>query len=145
MPERKVSYEKIARKKETGLKLEAPSLQRLYIDAGLAFTDFLIPLDLIQVVDKKTVCISGTTQEDLLAKWINHLLHLFKKEKFLSSRIVYEKFDGKSIQASLFGESYVPTRHGSSAEITTEVSSKEIAITQKQGQDTLFLLEFYWP
>lgn len=117
MPERKISYQSLEHKSDSGFFVEAPSLQRLYIDAGSALTDLMVKLDLISEDEKKTVTVEADTKEQLLVKWLNELLFLFENHKFLSKRIVFNHFDGKKIVAVLFGETYQPVKHGHVSEI----------------------------
>ena len=117
MPEREISYQSLEHKSDSGFFVEAPSLQRLYIDAGSALTDLMVKLDLISEDEKKTITVEADTKEQLLVKWLNELLFLFEKHKFLSKRIVFNHFDGKKIVATLFGETYQPVKHGCVSEI----------------------------
>lgn len=117
MPERKLSYQSLDHKSDTGFYVEAPSLQRLYIDSAAALTDLMVKIDLIDQKEKKTITIEAADKEQLLVKWLNEILFLFEKEKFLSKKIVFNFFDGKKIDASLFGEFYQPVKHGHVSEI----------------------------
>ncbi|NBX67944.1 MAG: archease [Proteobacteria bacterium] len=117
MPERKLSYQPLDHKSDTGFSIEAPSLQRLYIDAASALTDLMVKLDLIEENEKRTISVEAPNKEQLLVKWLNEILFLFEKDKFLSKKIVFDFFDGKKITASLFGEFYQPVRHGHVSEI----------------------------
>lgn len=117
MPERKLSYQSLDHKSDSGFFLEAPSLQRLYIDAASALTDIMVKLDLIEEKEKRTVTVVAPNKEQLLVKWLNEILFLFEKEKFISKKIVFDFFDGKRIRASLFGEFYQPIKHGHVSEI----------------------------
>jgi len=112
MPERKIAYQTFQHQAASGFVITAPSLERLYIDAALSLTDQLSRLDRIESRDRKTVQVSGTTRDELMRCWLNHILDLFEREQFLSHRIVFNKFDGKEISATLWGEVYQPTRHG---------------------------------
>jgi SHS2 domain-containing protein len=117
MPERKLSYEPLEHKSDTGFKVKAPSLQRLYVDNALALTDMMVKLGTIQEKDKRSVDAAGENREALMVTWLNEILFLFERHKFLSKRIVFNKFDGKTIQATVYGETYEPVRHGSVSEI----------------------------
>ena len=130
MPERRVSYQKLNRNAEDAFSVEAPSLQRLYIDAALALTDMRVALDLVDDLTKLQLTAAGATREKLLLAWLNGILGLFAKENFSPKRIVFDKFDGKEIKATLHGQKYDPLRHGSvSTELT--VSSSQLEIGEK--------------
>jgi len=112
MAERKIAYEPLRQSANGGFMVKAPSLERLYIDSALALTDHLASLDLLQDSIRQTVSVSGSTREKLMANWLNEILALFQNEKFLCKRIVFNSFDGKKISSTIFGDIYVPTKHG---------------------------------
>jgi len=142
MPERKPSYHSIHRKAESGFSIEAPSLQRLYIDAASALTDIMVKLDLISEGEKKTITVESDTKERLLVNWLNKVLFLFEKEKFLSKRIVVNHFDGKKISGSLFGELYQPVKHGHVSEIKS-VSDHQLELGMRSEPDHLFYAKVF--
>jgi SHS2 domain-containing protein len=108
MPERKIAYSQT----ETHLRIDAPSWERLYIDASLALTDHHTALDRIDTIDKKKISITAKNKEQLMLLWLNEILTLIETEQFLPKRIVFEKFDGKSIQAVLIGQKRDRLKHG---------------------------------
>lgn len=110
--ERKVLYDVIAQGQLGGIRISAPSVQRLFIDAGLALSDYRISLDLVKDVDKHTIQVSGTSLEALFKNWLNANAALFNEKKYLPYRIVFTVFDGKKIEATLTGETYESHRHG---------------------------------
>ena len=112
MAERKLTYESLHHKAEGGFLVKAPSLERLYIDAALALTDQWVKLDLILEDHKRALTVKGATREILMVAWLNELMQLFVNHRFISKRITFQKFDGKEIHASLFGEVYTPLKHG---------------------------------
>jgi SHS2 domain-containing protein len=117
MPERKIDYKRLEHKADMGFQLTAPSWQRLYTDAALCLTDIRVKLDRISDGEKRTVQVVAEDKEGLMVKWLTEILFLFEKGGFLAKRVVFTKFDGKSIQATLWGELYNPLRHGSVSEI----------------------------
>lgn len=137
MPERTINYESLAHKADMGFKVQAPSLERLYIDSALALTDVLVKLNRIEARDKHQVAIEADSKENLLIKWLNEVLVLFEKHKFLSKRIVFTSFDGKKITATLIGESYDPIRHGHVSEVNS-VTRHQLEIGTLSGSDNNF-------
>lgn len=117
MPERKITYDRFQEQDRNGILVKAPSWERLYIDAALALTDVIGRLDAVDVVDKERLTASGKNTAELMLNWLNEILKLFREKKFLARRIVFEKFDGKTITATLSGESHKPLRHGVPPEI----------------------------
>ncbi len=142
MPERKVDYKKVTNKADVGLFVTAPSLQRLYIDIGLAFTDSLVQLDVVKDTEKKAVAAAGNTREALLLAWLTELLALFQNDKFLAKRIVFDKFDGKMIQATLWGEIYQSTRHGSVPRIKS-IRQTPLEIGDKSSPEPHFFAQVF--
>jgi len=117
MPERKITYEVLEHTADTGFLVKAPSWERLYIDAALALTDTMVKLDTIADKETRHLSIKADNKESLMVKWLNEILFVFERDKFLAHRIVFDSFDGKSISATLSGEGYAPTKHGSVSEI----------------------------
>jgi SHS2 domain-containing protein len=118
MPERKITYEDFVQKSNSGYVVRAPSLQRLFIDSALALTDHLSKLDLITESLSKKIRVQNPARKGLMVCWLNEIVVLFEKEMFLAKRIVFDSFDGKSISATLWGESYSSLKHGSKSKIT---------------------------
>ncbi|NBT58271.1 archease [bacterium] len=112
MPERAIDYQSINQKKDRGFQLEAPSLERLYIDSALAMTDQLVKLNLIQGSNRFEISVESNSRETLLTLWLNEVLNLFEKNKFLPKQIYFTRFNGSKIQATLIGEIYNPIKHG---------------------------------
>ena len=124
MRERKIAYESVNRASSSGIVVKAPSFQRLYIDSGLALTDWMVKLDLISDNEKETVTLTGENQVGLMANWLNEIVSLFQKKKFLCKRIVFNNFDGKNITATVFGERYQSTKHGHVTELKPFTASQ---------------------
>ncbi len=142
MPERRVAYQTVPNKQQMGLSLEAPSLQRLFIDAGLALNDYRISLDLVRDEDKQTVRVQAGDKEGLMLAWLQRLADLFNEKQFLATRIVFRQFDGKSIDAYLSGETYQPTRHGYAKPIVTITGP--ISIREAPSQDGSIVMTFFF-
>lgn len=143
MPERKIEYSVLAHKADTGLRVTAPSWARLYIDSALALTDKRVQLDLIKEDAKQTVKVKGKDKETLFVKWLNEVLVLFEKDKFLCRRIVFDSFDLSHIEATLWGDTYEGTRHGSVSEIKA-VTYHELKIGEvPDALNPEFAAQFY--
>ena len=119
MPERKLSYESLSHHSNAGFRIKAPSLQRLFIDSALALTDFMARVDTIDEKDRKPLKAQGGNREELMFAWLTKINALFERDKFLCKRIVFNHFDGKKIEATAFGETHDPFRHGSLPEMKT--------------------------
>lgn len=143
MPERRVSYQALNQGQLVGLKITAPSIQRLFIDAGLAFCDYRVSLDLVKDTTKKSLQVSGQNLPDLMRRWITALADIFNQEGFMPYRIVFTSFDGKKIEASLSGEKYESTRHGF-AQPCTAIAAEPFSIGEAPGSEGEFAVSFFW-
>jgi len=137
MPERTISYESLEHKADMGFRVQAPSLERLYIDSALALTDVLVKLNRIEARDKHQVLVEADSKESLLIKWLNEVLFLFERHKFLAKRIVFTRFDGTKLSATLIGETYDPIRHGHVSEVKA-VTHHQLEIGTLSGSDNNF-------
>lgn len=135
MPERLISYQVL----NTGFSVTAPSLERLYIDGALSLTDFLVKLDRIQATDTRQVKVAGSNRDELMVKWVGEILSLFEKDHFLARRIIFRKFDGKQIEATLYGEKFDSIRHGGSPNLRSLVP-QGLQITDKMDPEPQFSL-----
>ena len=111
MAERKVTYQRLDGA-SSGFTLKAPTLERLFIDAGLALTDSWTKQDFIADLERRAIALRAANFQTLLVLWLNELIRLAAQEKFLAKRIVFEKFDGTTLTAALFGELHSPPKHG---------------------------------
>lgn len=127
-------YEKLEHKADTGFLVKAPSLERLYIHAAMALTDMIVPLKAIRGENRYEIAVTADSSESLMVKWLNEVLFLFERHKFLASHIVFSKFDGKTIEAVLQGDYYEAKRHGCPSEIkATTYHQLEIGDTGEEG------------
>jgi len=142
MPERRIEYQKVSHKSDTGYLVTAPSLERLYIDAALALTDQLVALDLIDTSQKRSLSVSADNPSSLMAKWLSEILNLFEKEKILCRRIVFNQFDGKKLTATVFGQIYAPLRHGHVAGLLS-ISSEKLQMGDNPNPEPHFFARVF--
>lgn len=112
MAEKCLEYQSLKHHPQSGFQIQAPSLERLYIDSALALTDQLVKLNLLENAEKFKVNVESDTREGLMLLWLNQVLTLFDEKRFLAKRIYFSRFDGTRIEATLMGEIYNPIRHG---------------------------------
>lgn len=137
MPERKIIYESLKHKADGGFLIRAPSLERLFIDAALSMVDQQVSLDRIQDTKKQVLKIEATTKELLMVRWLEQIQGLMEKNQYLPKRIVFNKFDGKKIEATLFGDSYEALRHGTLSTIKT-ISCQQLQLEENQNGEMHF-------
>ncbi|MBY0370724.1 archease [bacterium] len=141
MPERRVTYDTFSQGQQTGIELQAPSLQRIFIDAALALSDWRIALDLVKEESKETVALEATGLQPLLHAWLNACAALHSKKGFLPYRIVFSQFDGKKLTATLTGETYTAPRHGYPRPFTS-VSADSLRLEELGGTEGGYSLKF---
>jgi len=139
MPERKIEYQRLEKQRDTGFLVKAPSWQRLYTDAALCLTDLRVQLDRVSDGEKRTMEVVADGKETLMTKWLTEVLDLFQKGGFLPKRVVFTKFDGKSIQATLWGEIYNRLRHGSIPNDKT-ITCRTLEMGELQGPEPSFFV-----
>ena len=143
MPEARIEYQVLEHTADTGFLVSAPSWERLYINAALSMTDIMVKLQHIHTVEKRVIKVSAETKESLMIQWLNEVLYLFGKEKFLARRIVFNRFDGKQIEAQMNGEFYNPVRHGAFSEIKAAMFDQlqlgECALPEPHFEARVFL------
>lgn len=138
MPERKVSYQRLEGS-QTGLLLRAPTLERLFIDAGLALTDSWVKQEFLSDGEKRTCQLKAGDFRALMREWLNQLITLAKTEKFLAKRIVFEKFNAQSLSATLFGQKHDPPKHGHFASPPLLTEKQVIAEMITEGPNNFLL------
>lgn len=126
MPERKIQYEPLSPQKDVGFLLSAPSYERLFIDAALALTDFRFRLELIETSERIQIEVKGKNLTDLMAEWLSAVFHMSKDNHFIPRRIVFEKFDGTSLKASLHGEKHSALKHGGNDTVVDLIKEKVV-------------------
>ncbi|GEM_PF-6866217 len=146
MAERRIEFQKIARGKLTGIRVEAPSLQRVFLDAGLAFFDSLVTgsRQAAGEGERKKIEIQTSDPKALFKEWSKKLRSLYVDEKFIASRAVFEKFDGKVIVAVLHGAAYNSMTHGAFQSIG-EIATENAVLTMEGPLDKPFAAEICWP
>jgi len=112
MPERSIDYQSYDSKRNPGFQIQAPSLERLFIDSALALVDQQVKIMHLESKERHTLTLEAATPESLLLAWLNAVLALMEQQSFLPKRIYFSAFDGKKIQATLMGEKHDPIKHG---------------------------------
>jgi len=140
MPERKVQYEPLSPQKDVGFLLSAPSYERLFIDAALALTDFRFRLEFIESLERKQIEVTGQDLTGLMSAWLLAVFQLSKTEGFIARRIVFEKFDGTFLRASLHGEKHSPLKHGGNDSVT-DVLTEQVVLGEVTYPETAFTVQ----
>jgi SHS2 domain-containing protein len=110
-------YETFEHTADLGLRIRAPSLDRLFAEGAEALFSVIVE-DLSTVAPKQRVDIQlqGEDRAFLLFDWLNELLYRFDTE-----HLVFGKFDvrikDKTLEASAWGDHLDPSRHSLGHEV----------------------------
>lgn len=145
MAERKVEYQRIQRGKAVGIRVEAPSLQRVFLDTALAFFDRLSTGSRQAPDESKRhrVEITATDPKALLGQWGTAVRNLYVTEKFVATRAVFEKFDGKTLVAVLHGAPYSSMLHGAFLHLG-DVQQEHVVLSTDGPAEKTFSVELVW-
>jgi len=144
MPERLLEYQTLNQKIDKGFQIQAPSWERLYIDSALAIPDQLVNLSTLEAQDRFFIKVSALSPQSLLADWLNEVWTLFEEKGFLTKRIYFNSFDGKTIEATLLGELYDPIRHRHIPHLK-RLSETETQVGVLSNGETGFFARVYLP
>ncbi|MCQ5336727.1 MAG: archease [Candidatus Methanomethylicia archaeon] len=122
----------------------ADSLEGIFEEAAKATFDVMI--DVASVEDKEVIDIEldGIDLEQLLYKWIDHLLFLFDAKSFVISKAKVEKIekinDKYVIKSKVFGEEYNPKKHGHKTGVKAMTYSL-MKIVKNEKWEAFFVLD----
>lgn len=115
---------------DTGIELEAPTLQDLFTQAALAFCDLICDIDSVAATDSSHISVKAETPEQLFQKFLSELLFYFDSEYRLYSKIQIESFSEKELSALIAGEKVDKSRHEIKLGIKA-VTYHQLKITKK--------------
>jgi SHS2 domain-containing protein len=143
MAERRVEYQRLSRGKWVGIRVEAPSLQRIYLDIALAFFDHVSTGSRTPPAEsmRERLELAGTTSQELLEKWVEGVRGLYRDRKLVAGRALFERFDGKSLVAVLHGAPYASLNHGA---FRTIHKTESIKLSMDGPADKMFSAEWLW-
>jgi len=109
-----VTYRLIEHTADTGLEIEAPSLDELFGDALLGMVDCITELEQVAPKIRRRIEVRAGDYERLLVDWLGEILYLFEVDDLLFSRAkveVEESEQGLALEATVAGETFDPDRH----------------------------------
>lgn len=111
-----VPYEFLDHISDVYVHVTAPDLAGIFSEAASATYEVMLDTASVRPTKEIRVDIEADDLEQLLYKWIDHLIYLFDAESFaLSSAEVLSLAEGRghsTISAKLRGEEYDPSVHG---------------------------------
>jgi SHS2 domain-containing protein len=110
---------------DLGLRVEAPSREALFEEAGRAFTALIVeePDAAVRERERLDVALAATDPADLLFDWLHALLLAFEVRHLLLVRFAIELIEpgerqgGLQLRASAWGERIDPARHRLAREV----------------------------
>lgn len=110
-------YEHFDHTADLGFRLEAATMNQLFIDAGhCLFAAIVEHPETIQPNQTCTITLTGTDREYLLFDWLRELLLLAEMEKMVFSRFEVSVHE-EGLSAKIYGEPLDPERHGLNHEV----------------------------
>ncbi len=99
---------------DIGVRLEAASLDELFHEAALAFTETLTDRAAVTAASSHRVVLAASGLEDLLVDWLDELVYLFEVQNLLvadASARVRDDSSGWSLEGDFRGEPFDARRH----------------------------------
>jgi SHS2 domain-containing protein len=104
-------YEIFEHTADLGLRVRAPDLETLFVDAGRGLTSIIAPnLEAVRPVREVPLCVTGGRRDDLLFDWLSEILYLFESEHLLLSEFTVQ-LNCNGLQATARGEPLDDGRH----------------------------------
>ena len=110
------SFEFIDHTADTGIRVEAPTLEDLFETAGLAFTEVVTSAESLNCSVERRFKLEEDNLETLLVSWLQELLYLLDTEELVFARFQVKLHDC-SLEATAWGEVFDPDRHMIKTEI----------------------------
>ena len=110
------SFEFIDHTADTGIRVEAPTLEDLFETAGLAFTEVVTSAESLDCSVERRFKLEEDDIETLLVSWLQELLYLLDTEDLVFARFQVTLHDC-SLEATAWGEVFDPDRHMIKTEI----------------------------
>lgn len=104
-------YRTIDHTGDTGITVEAASLEELFAEAARGFTDILTDVSAVSAKEERVIEVAGADREQLLVRFLSELLFLFDTERFLCAETRVEQLTEKTCRARIRGENLDPQKH----------------------------------
>ena len=110
-------YETFEHTADLGLRVRAPELNQLFVEAAQAlFSAIVDDLETIEPRQRIDVSLHGDDAGYLLFDWLNELLYRFDTEHLLFGKFEV-RIDNQNLRASAWGEPLYPGRHSLAHEV----------------------------
>jgi SHS2 domain-containing protein len=105
------SYEVINHTADLGIVVSAPSLERLFESAGMAFFDLVTDIEKVKSAGRFSFSLTAENPEALLVAWLRELLYLFYGKKMAFRRLEVTELSECSLKVTCWGEKVNSKRH----------------------------------
>lgn len=95
---------------DIGVEVKAPSRRELFRQAGLALSSLFVEGHVLRRAKRK-IEVTAQDDESLLVNFLNEIIFLFDKERFIPGEILIKKLGKKALLAELEGEHFSSKRH----------------------------------
>jgi SHS2 domain-containing protein len=127
------------------VQVSSPTLEGIFNDAAKATFEVMIDTSTVKPTILKEVELDADDLEQLLYKWIDHLLYLFDAESFAvskaESRITKQKGQLPALFAKIFGDAYDPATHGQRVAVKAMTYSLMRLHKAGEGWEAYFVLD----
>ena len=109
-----MTYSLIEHTADTGLEVEAPTLDELFVEALRGMTDCITELEQVAPKTRRRIGVRAADLGQLLVEWLSEVVYVFEVEDLLSSQAeveIKESEAGFELEATVAGEPFDPDRH----------------------------------
>ena len=109
-----MTYRLIEHTADTGLEIEARTLDELFVDALRGMTDCITELEQVAPTSRRRLEVRAGDLERLLVEWLSEAVYLFEVEDLLLSEAEVEIEESKAgfeLEAAVAGEPFDADRH----------------------------------
>ncbi|MBT6683497.1 MAG: archease [Euryarchaeota archaeon] len=104
---------------DAGIEVKGKNLSEAFDEVSLAFTEIITGGNLPDLKSFHTINLEGVNLDNLLIRYISHLIFLFDTENFIvgSTNIEISMDENNKLSGKVYGEKYDEKKHGYGVEI----------------------------
>ena len=104
---------------DAGIEVKGKNLSEAFDEVSLAFTEIITGGNLPDLKSFHTINLEGINLDNLLIRYISHLIFLFDTENFIvgSTNIEISMDKNNKLSGKIYGEKYDEKKHGYGVEI----------------------------
>ena len=125
-------YETFDHTADVGIRAFGKTVEEVFANAAYALFDLLTDVGSARNQLAHEVCVEGMDREDLLVRWLNELLFLWEKERYVFREFHIVRLTATSLKAVARGEIFDAARHECKTEIKA-VTYHQVEVIRKEG------------